>query len=105
MQTLWVGTRKGLFKVRQDGTGWHIGPPGFPGEPVSQFAVSPHDAACYAALRLGPFGVKLWKSADGASEWKEIAAPAFPPGGSYSSATVTSVPSSPGAVSNRTDPA
>ncbi|ROZ77044.1 exo-alpha-sialidase [Ramlibacter sp. WS9] len=79
MQTLWVGTRKGLFRVRQDDAGWHIGAPSFPGEPVSQFAASPHDGACYAALRLGHFGVKLWKSVDGGSEWKEIAAPAFPP--------------------------
>src|SRR5688500_6803399 len=33
------------------------------------------------------------------------AAASFPPGGLYSSATVTSVPSSPGASSKRTDPA
>jgi hypothetical protein len=79
MQTLWVGTRKGLFMVRQDEAGWHIGKPRFPGEPVSQFVASAHDGACYAALRLGHFGVKLWKSADGGREWREIASPAFPP--------------------------
>jgi photosystem II stability/assembly factor-like uncharacterized protein len=79
MQTLWVGTRKGLFMVRRDDAGWHIGKPRFPGEPVSQFVANPHDGACYAALRLGHFGVKLWKSADGGREWKEVAAPAFPP--------------------------
>ena len=79
MQTLWVGTRKGLFMVRRDDAGWHVGTPRFPGEPVSQFLANPHDGACYAALRLGHFGVKLWKSVDGGREWKEIAAPAFPP--------------------------
>ena len=79
MPALWVGTRKGLFEVRQGDGGWRIGTPRFPGEPVSQVLVDPHDGACYAALRLGHFGVKLWKSVDGGSEWKEIAAPAFPP--------------------------
>src|SRR5258706_6414095 len=79
MQTLWVGTRKGLFAVRQNGLGWHIGKPRFPGEPVSQFLANAHDGACYVALRLGHFGVKLWKSTDGGREWKEMAAPAFPP--------------------------
>jgi hypothetical protein len=79
MQTLWVGTRKGLFMVRREDSGWRLGKPRFPGEPVSQFLANPHDGACYAALRLGHFGVKLWKSADGGREWKEMAAPAFPP--------------------------
>ena len=79
MQTLWIGTRKGLFPVRQEEGGWRIGQPSFIGEPVSQFAVDPRDGACYAALRLGHFGVKLWRSVDGGGTWKEVAAPAFPP--------------------------
>jgi photosystem II stability/assembly factor-like uncharacterized protein len=41
--------------------------------------VDPADGAWYAALRLGHFGVKLWKSGDGGANWKEVAAPAFPP--------------------------
>lgn len=77
--TLWVGTRKGLFVARRGDQGWRLGKPSFPGEPVSQFLANAHDGAWYAALRLGHFGVKLWKSADGGTEWKEIAAPAFPP--------------------------
>ena len=77
-QPLWVGTRKGLFAVRQNAGGWRIAKPLFPGEPVSQFALSA-DGDAYAALRLGHFGVKLWKSLASGSEWKEVAAPAFPP--------------------------
>lgn len=77
-QTLWVGTRKGLFAVRRDSRSWHIGQPQFAGEPVSQFLLNPHDGAAYAALRLGHFGVKLWKSADGGANWQEVTAPAFP---------------------------
>ncbi len=65
MQALWVGTRKGLFAVRREGGAWRIGEPSFPGEPVSQFLANPHDRACYAALRLGHFGVKLWKRCGG----------------------------------------
>ena len=78
-QTLWVGTRKGLFAMDRSDAGWRIGQPHFAGEPVTQFLANPHDGACYAALRLGHFGVKLRKSVDGGREWTEIAAPAFPP--------------------------
>lgn len=79
-RTLWVGTRKGLFVVRKLDDGWRVGPPRFAGEPVSQFLADPHDGAWYAALRLGHFGVKIWKCIDGlGADWKEVAAPAFPP--------------------------
>lgn len=77
--TLWVGTRKGLFVVRRSGTGWQIGEPRFPGEPVTQLLMDPYDGAWYAVLRLGHFGVKLWRSADAGGQWQAIAAPAFPP--------------------------
>src|SRR5690349_23163327 len=78
-QTLWVGTRKGLFGVRQAAGGWRVGKPHFPGEPVTQVLLDPYEKACYAALRLGHFGVKLWKSLDAGGSWQEVAAPAFPP--------------------------
>ena len=78
---LLVGTRKGLFEIQRAGAGagWHIGKPRFPGEPVSQVLVDPQDGTQYAALRLGHFGVKLWRCAQGSSQWQEVAAPAFPP--------------------------
>src|SRR5690349_9224400 len=76
---IWVGTRKGLFAVHRHAAGWKLGTPHFPGEPVTQFALDPATGACYAALRLGHFGVKLWKSVDAGREWQQIAAPAFPP--------------------------
>jgi len=77
-QTLWVGSRKGLIPVRRHGGGWQLGRPHFPGEPVSQMVMRP-DGAGYAALRLGHFGVKVWKTTDGGASWHEAAAPAFPP--------------------------
>lgn len=77
-QTLWLGTRKGLFTVRPGAGGWKLSAPRFPGEPVTQFVRDPRTGDCYAALRLGHFGVKLWKGSDG-GDWREVAAPAFPP--------------------------
>mgnify|MGYP006140552483 CR=1 FL=1 len=39
MQTIWVGTRKGLFVVKKDGGGWSLGKPasslGFLNRPVT----------------------------------------------------------------------
>jgi hypothetical protein len=79
MQTVWVGTRKGLFVVERRGGAWTLGKPAFPGEPVTQVLVDPVDGAWYVALRLGHFGVKMWKSGDAGGRWQPIAAPAFPP--------------------------
>lgn len=76
--TIWVGTRKGLFAVRKAVSGWSPGAPRFPGEHVTQFACDSATGDCYAALRLGHFGVKIWKGSE-SGDWKEIAAPAFPP--------------------------
>ncbi|MEP6965494.1 MAG: exo-alpha-sialidase [Polaromonas sp.] len=79
MHRLWVGTRKGLFVVRGGAGQWCLGEPHFAGDPVTQVLLDPLDGACYAALRLGHFGVKLHKSLDGGVSWQEITAPAFPP--------------------------
>lgn len=79
MQTILVGTRKGLFAVERRAGGWSVGSPAFPGEPVTQVLVDARDGAWYAALRLGHFGVKLWKRTDPAAQWQPVAAPAFPP--------------------------
>ncbi|MDB5752585.1 MAG: hypothetical protein JWP65_3006 [Ramlibacter sp.] len=80
MHTLHVGTRKGLFTVRRQATGWRLGEPAFAGGPVTQVLADPADGAWYAALRLGHFGVKLQRSTDGGGgSWQEVAAPALPP--------------------------
>lgn len=78
METLLVGTRKGLFVMERGEQGWRIGKPHFPGEPVTQVLVDPHDGTWYVAQRLGHFGVKLKRSSDRGSNWEEVAAPAFP---------------------------
>jgi photosystem II stability/assembly factor-like uncharacterized protein len=78
-KTMFIGTRKGLFVARRSPAGWKLGSPQFPGEPVTQFLADAHSGAWFAALRLGHFGVKLWKSIDGGAQWSEVAPPAFPP--------------------------
>lgn len=78
MNTLLVGTRKGLFVVGGAGAAWNISAHHFAGEPVTQVLADPRDGAWYCALRMGHFGVKLRKSTDQGANWIEIAAPAFP---------------------------
>lgn len=79
MQTLLVASRKGLFVVRAEAGQWHISPPHFAGDPVTQVLADPRNGDWYAALRLGHFGVKLRKSSDRGATWTEVGAPAFPP--------------------------
>lgn len=79
--TLHVASRKGLFRFRRRSAGWEAAaPPGFLGEPLTAVLVDAPDGTSYAALRLGHFGVKLHRSEDGGASWREITAPAFPPG-------------------------
>lgn len=79
MQTLQIGTRKGLFTVQRGPSGWRLGKPAFAGEPVTQLLADPRSGDWFAALRLGHFGVKLKRSADQGATWEDAVAPAFPP--------------------------
>ena len=73
-----VGTRKGLFLLRQKPTGdWSIGEPAFLGVPVPMVAKRPGSPVMLAALDHGHFGIKLHHSADAGESWTERSAPAF----------------------------
>ncbi|WP_271409403.1 WD40/YVTN/BNR-like repeat-containing protein [Pseudomonas sp. Q1-7] len=74
-----VATRKGLLCFEHEGDGWRLARQDFLGEPVSMLLTDPRDGHLYAALHLGHFGPKLWRSADAGQRWEEIAAPAFAP--------------------------
>lgn len=76
---LLVATRKGLFILRRETAGWRLAAPHFIGEPVSMALADPRDDTLYAALNLGHFGVKLWRSGDGGAEWAPCAVPVYPP--------------------------
>ena len=79
MNTLLIGSRKGLFVVEKQAPGrWAVTSHHFAGEPVSQTLADARTGTWYAALRLGHFGVKLHKSSDRGKTWQEIAAPALP---------------------------
>jgi photosystem II stability/assembly factor-like uncharacterized protein len=79
MAQLWVGTRKGLFKLAQQGAGWQVVGTAFLGEPVVQTHVDGPSGHCFASLRLGHFGPKLHRSTDGGITWAEVSTPALPP--------------------------
>lgn len=70
-----IATRKGLFKLTEQ---LAIEEVAFVGDPVSMVLASSHNQVCYAALDLGHFGVKLHRSDDNGSSWKEVATPNYP---------------------------
>ena len=74
----WVATRKGLFELRRDDTGWRITGISFLGEPVSMLLPPHRDTRMLAALNLGHFGVKLHASEDAGAHWQEVATPSYP---------------------------
>jgi hypothetical protein len=75
---LLVGTRKGLFTVERDGSGWGITGAAFLGDNVSMTLDDPRDGAVYAALDHGHFGAKLHRSGDGGATWEEVGVPSYP---------------------------
>ncbi len=77
---LLIGTKKGLFTVQRSGAGrWTSGPPAFPGVPVSMVCRDPRDGGELVVLNHGHFGVKIHRSDDKGANWRELAAPAYPP--------------------------
>ncbi len=79
MATLWVGSRKGLFRYDEVASGWQVaGPPAFLAAPVTMLLDDPRDGALYVALSHGHFGCKLHRSDDRGATWTELPAPAFP---------------------------
>jgi hypothetical protein len=76
---LFVGTRKGAFRLDRGETGWQITERGFLGDNVSLVMHDSRDGAVYAALDHAHFGVKMHRSDDDGVTWKPIATPAYPP--------------------------
>ncbi len=74
-----VATRKGLFSLHREASGWKIRGVAFAGVSVNAILHDPRDHRLYAALGHGHFGQKLHASDDGGATWTEIAAPAYPP--------------------------
>lgn len=75
----WAATRKGLFELRRDASGWQIAGVSFLGDPVTMLLPPDAQGFMLAALNLGHFGAKLQASDDAGKTWHELPAPAFPP--------------------------
>ncbi len=74
--TIWVGTKKGLFELTDEGeiAGVH-----FPAEPVVNVAADPRDGSVMTTISYGHFGSKLHRTTDGGATWPELPMPAYPP--------------------------
>jgi hypothetical protein len=75
----YLATRKGLFTVTHNSSGWAVGAVAFAGDNVPMMLADRRDGALYAVLGHGHFGSKLHRSDDGGATWKELAAPKYPP--------------------------
>ncbi|MEO2049124.1 MAG: hypothetical protein ABGX16_21405 [Pirellulales bacterium] len=77
---LHVGTRKGLFTLKQNRSGWTIDRVDFLGDPVTMLMEDHCDNSLYACLTLGHFGTKLHRTVDGGEKWHELTVPVYPQG-------------------------
>jgi hypothetical protein len=76
---LHVSTGKGLFTIDRSPRGWAIDHADFLGEPVSAVHTDVASKRVWAALYLGHFGVKMFRSNDGGAAWEEAPVPEYPP--------------------------
>lgn len=77
--SIWIGTRKGLFVVEHVNNGhWQIKRTAFLGVPVPMVLVDSRSGYVYAGLGHGHFGVKLHRSKNQGVDWEELPAPAYP---------------------------
>ena len=75
---VFVGTRKGLFRIGRKAQGWRVEDVHFRGVPVSAVLGEPNGKTVHVALDHGHFGPKLHRSVDGGATWTERAVPEYP---------------------------
>jgi hypothetical protein len=75
---LYLTTRKGLFTVERNGSGWGIARTAFLGDTLTVMLPDARDGSLYAACHHGHFGCKLHRSRDGGDTWQELAVPTYP---------------------------
>lgn len=80
LESIFVGTRKGLFILERggDGGGYRVARSSFIGDPVTMVLPDGRDGAIYAAVGHGHFGAKLHRSRDGGATWEPCESPAYP---------------------------
>jgi hypothetical protein len=78
--TLWIGTRKGLFTLRRSARSWKLAGPQFLGHIIHHVVQDPRDPKrLVMAAKTGHLGPTVYTSADRGRTWKEATQPpAFP---------------------------
>jgi photosystem II stability/assembly factor-like uncharacterized protein len=80
LNTILLGTRKGLIAYTMKKNRWEVENVSFEGAPVSIAYADPRNGTWWASLDYGHWGVKLHRSHDRGKTWEEITAPAYPEG-------------------------
>src|SRR5512144_816180 len=76
--TLWIGTRKGLFQLRGDARrrGWKLVGPQFLGHVIHHVVPDPRDPrSVLVAAKTGHLGPTVFRSTDRGRTWKEASQP------------------------------
>jgi hypothetical protein len=78
--TLWIGTRKGLFALRRGTRGWKLTGPQFLGHIIHHVVQDPRDPKRYVmAAKTGHLGPTVYTSNNRGKTWAESKQPpAFP---------------------------
>lgn len=78
--TLWIGTRKGLFALRRSGRGWKLSGPQMLGHIIHHVVQDPREPKRYVmAAKTGHLGPTVYTSTDRGKTWVESQQPpAFP---------------------------
>lgn len=73
--TLFIGTRRGLFRVQTDAahTGWDIGPPQIEGHEIAHVCAHPTEPGrLYAAANHNIWGAHVYASDDAGASWEPL---------------------------------
>src|SRR5690348_16179175 len=76
--TLWIGTRKGAFRLRLDGArrAWKLSGPQFLGHIIHHVVQDPREPkVLLMAAKTGHLGPTVYRSSDAGRTWREAAEP------------------------------
>lgn len=76
---VFIATRKGLFDIRRDASGWQIAKTSFLGDPITAVLRDPRSGTIYAAQKHEQFGPRLFQSQDDGATFEACGTPAYPP--------------------------